>query len=280
MRHNPTQHYFTDHLGNKLSVRDICNFFNKSYTTIYEQHRTYKVRTLKDIVHYCKSGRKRNEKRYDTIRGHMTCREIADQAGVATATTYGRGKKYGWDSEVVFWPNMSRDEFNERLKDVGLYVKPPSNNVGRKPRTVSFIDDDGNKLSPSEACKLVNRKSQSMYHYYHKDGCRTIADVLARQQFTVDKQNGIKSKWTPPSSTEYVKPIHRNTICFRRDCHGIINQRCEHYSSCTDSIVFNGVPHKRVKPDDGSCFVGERLLAEHAESLGGQSTDKVGAISR
>lgn len=260
-----------DILGRHKST--ICKWFNAGITTL-EELKTASVLRGKSK---CSKG----FMLYDTCKGRLSCNEVAAMAETSATTVYGRAKRHGWDSPVIFWPNMTRLELKERLIAEGLYIPTKKYNPHRIAYKHLIDEDTGAKLMYKEVAEILKMSPDSISSYVARHGCKTLQDCLARVEYLKKWPKGSLNvgapKFIPPSVTAgKLKPngkmFDRSVDCMRIDSHGLVTEKCKHYGKCSDSRVFKGRHIEGLYKVDGSCYVGVQLDGAFHQNTSGQET--------
>ena len=224
--------------------------------------------TLQKLTERSDNRSKCGDTIYETINGPMTSGDISRVAGTTTSCVYGRGKRYGWMSVVVFWPELTRQEMKARLIAEGLYIEPKEYRQNNAKGCKKLVDEDsGEKIVYKKIAAIVGTTDNTLRTWIDVHGCKTVKDCMARAKYLEECPTGRPKlggkQWVVPSSVSGV--LRRNGDIFDRhdDCkraykNGIVYEKCKWYVSCSDSRSFERKHHDRYRMD-GSCYEGERL---------------------
>ena len=217
----------------------------------------------------------------------MSCTNIAVIAQTSPSCVYTRGMKYGWDSVVVFWPNLTRKEFKAKLQEHGLY-HPPSKHESVYKRFI-YDEETGENIPYVRIGEMFGVSSDTIAAWMHNNNCRTVRDCKARSEWLRTRKErsdrGLVNKhikFISPSTLEGntgddsgFGTFDRTAQCFRYGG----TERCKHYNECQDTRIFTARHGPRFL-ENGKCYDGEPIAMFYTGSSGQKVIGRLDARER
>jgi len=246
---------------NHLTIDEVAKIVKRSESVLKDWYSRKGATTLRAMKALANNKTRAGEPIYDTCRGRMTSKQIAAISGNTASSVYGRAKRHGWDSEVIFWPKMKRAEFDKKLKAKGLYIPHAEGKVAARASYKKLVDErTAAKLTYPEVAKEVHVTTNTIRTYVDVHRCKTLQDCRAYKKYL---DSGSKEPWVVPSSVSGVlkengEMFDRTLDCMRSYDNGVVYEKCKHYVECSDCRAFKDKHHKRYR-SDGSCYEGVKL---------------------